>query len=119
MTPALRTVAVVCLVALASGLAVANTAHDTLLKLPTAKRNATLSRFMEASDERCKVIESFFQGFDKTGMAFWSVRCSNAKSFSVSIENDAGGSTKILECSVLKFVSGVECFKKFDEQDAR
>jgi hypothetical protein len=29
------------------------------------------------------------------------------------IYDDAQGSTKILDCAVLKTVSGVECFKRF------
>ena len=68
---------------------------------------------LEGSGENCVVKENFFQGMTKDDQAIWNVRCTNGKAF--MMEPDATGSTKILECSVLKFISGVECFKKFDK----
>ena len=52
------------------------------------------------------------QGMDKTGAAIWNVACSNKSSYVIMVYNDAQGSTKILDCAVLKAVGGGECFKK-------
>lgn len=100
---------------LVSATASANKTHDMLSSRSEEERNRALAQFMERSGERCgQVTRSFFQGMEKkSGKAFWNVRCSNKKSFSIMIYNDRVGSTKIMECSILKAVAGTECFKKF------
>ena len=91
-----------------------NKAHDLLAGQPDAQRNQMLTVFMKQSKENCDSVErSFFQGFDKSRSAFWNVACRNGRSFAVMVYNDASGSTKVLDCGVLKVVAGVECFKKF------
>lgn len=96
----------------------ANETHDRLSKLSTKDRNDFFTIFMRKSNEDCGiVIKSFFQGFSKTsGSAFWNVACTNKKTFVIMINNDATGSTKILECSVVKLLTKVDCFKKFSDQ---
>lgn len=102
------------LITIAPALAFANEANNILSKMSETDRNSALAGLIKRSDEPCgRITKSFFQGLDKSGNAFWNVRCSNKKAFVVMIYNDATGSTKILECSVLKAVAGVECFKKF------
>ena len=49
----------------------------------------------------------------KAGDVFWNVACRNGKAYSIMINNDTDGSTKILSCAVIKAVNGAECFKKF------
>ena len=102
------------LVVMAPALAQANEAHDALVKMTDLQRNYAFAKFMEASGERCpQVTRNMFQGFDKKKNAFWSLTCDNGQSWSVMIYNDAKGSSRILECSVLKAVGGGQCFKKF------
>jgi hypothetical protein len=48
--------------------------------------------------------------------AFWSVVCGDGSSYAVQIEADSVGSTRVLECSVLKAVAGSSCFTKFKDQ---
>lgn len=97
-----------------SASAVANEAHDRLSRMSEAERNKVFAVFMQRSGEPCgRVSKSFFQGLDKKRNAFWSIACSNRQSFQVMIYNDSAGSTKILECSILKTVAKVDCFKKF------
>jgi len=95
----------------------ANEWHRRLLKLSPSERNVVFTNVMKSSGEAdCVVTESFFQGTDpkkRIGDAFWNVRCANKKAFSVSVNDDSGGSTRILECEFLKAVAHVECFKKF------
>ena len=97
-----------------SNAAYPNKAHDVLSGKSEKDRNFALAQFMAKSGESCgQVTKSFLQGQDKSGKAFWNVQCSNKKSFSIIINNDNIGSTRILDCSILKAVAGVECFKKF------
>lgn len=92
----------------------ANPAHLTLLKMGEKERNATLTAFMRQSGERCVVTRSFFQGIhEASGDAFWNVACQNSSALSIMIKNNATGSTKVLECGVMKAIANVECFKKF------
>jgi len=83
------------------------------MRLSDAGRNDELSALMALSAEDCRVTRNFFQGFDKSRNATWNVACSNGKKLAITIYNDATGSTKILDCSVLKALANVECFKKF------
>lgn len=109
----------VCLAALLlpacySGAASANEAHEILSRMSEAKRNATFATFMQRSGEPCgTVARTFFMGFDSRRDAHWSVACSNKKAFAVMIKNDSAGSTRILDCKVLKAVAKMDCFKKF------
>ncbi len=43
--------------------------------------------------------------------AIWSVKCSNGKSFSVSVH--PGGDSQILDCKMLETIGGGHCFKKY------
>ena len=93
--------------------AYANEAHEILSRMSPEKRNEAMTEHMRRSNEPCTVTRSFFQGFDKKRTAHWNVGCSNGAAFVVSIQNDASGSTRILDCKVLKAVAGMDCFKKF------
>jgi hypothetical protein len=91
-----------------------NPTHAALMKLTPTDREAMLTRFMRSSGEKCAVVTTtFFQGFDAQKSAYWNVRCSDGGAFVIQIKNDAQGSTKILECSMMKLVGGGQCFKKF------
>jgi hypothetical protein len=80
--------------------------------LTSAKRNELFTIW--ARGERCgKVTRTFFQGQSQDGTAFWSVQCSNGVGYSVAVHNDDGGSTKIMECGLMKRVTKVDCFDKF------
>lgn len=96
------------------GTALANEAHGMIEKMPDKDRNTTFTDFLKKSGEDCdSVTRNFFQGFDKYKNAFWNVACSNKKSYVIMINNDAVGSTKIMNCAVLKAINAGECFKKF------
>jgi len=43
--------------------------------------------------------------------AFWSIKCTNGKSYSVEVHPQGDG--KVLECSMLKMLHAGECFQKF------
>lgn len=105
-------------VTLANTAIAANVFHERLASLPETERNKFLA--MTIQQERCgRVTYSFYQGSDKSGAAFWNVRCTNGMSYSVAIYPDRTGSTKVLECSVLKALANVDCFVPFTAMDRR
>jgi hypothetical protein len=99
--------------------AVKNGANDWLLaQTPVAQANM----LGKVVGERCKGKTAFYQGTIKSGPralpipgtendTFWSVMCTDGRSFEVEVHPD--GSGQVLECSVLKAMHGGECFKKF------
>jgi len=91
----------------------ANPAHKHVSGLSDAERKAFFERFLKQSGENCNVTRAFYQGSTKRGDAFWNVACKGKDGFSVMINNDARGSTKIMECRLMKTVGGTPCFKKF------
>lgn len=94
-----------------ASLAAANPAHDKLAALNDADRQTALGAVLIG--ERCAVVRTFFQGFDKQRGAYWNAACSDGRAFGVTIKNDAQGSTTILDCAVLKRIARVDCFTKF------
>lgn len=92
----------------------ANPAHNRLQQMSSGERNTFFAKFLQGSGERCdSVTRNFFQGTTKSGDAFWNVACRNGQAFVILISNDAQGSTKILNCAMLKAMNAGECFKKF------
>ncbi len=90
-----------------------NEAHDRLMSMSNSERNMFFTKFFNSGGESCQVVRNFYQGSSKKGDAFWNVACKGKDGFSIIIYNDAAGSTKILECRVMKAVGATPCFKKF------
>jgi hypothetical protein len=105
-------------------LASENKANDYLLSV-TPKQQAEL--LGKVVGEGCIGKISFYQGsMDDRGPrpksatklpghehdAHWSVKCTNGKSFLVSVSPTGAG--QVLECSVLEAVGGGHCFKKYE-----
>jgi hypothetical protein len=91
-----------------------NRANDVLSGMSEPDRAAALVKTL--GGEPCGAVSrTFYQGIlAKDRSAFWNVRCSNGRSYAISINNDATGSTRILDCKVLKTIAGVDCFTKFE-----
>lgn len=97
-----------------AGLTHANKAHSIIANQSESERRAFFTSFIKNSGESCdSVTKTFFQGLSSQREAFWNVRCRNSRAYLIKIDDDATGSTKILDCGVLKAVGGGECFKKF------
>jgi hypothetical protein len=91
-----------------------------MLELDPAARAAALGTVVGSTGDRCKGTESFFMGMSpKDNSALWSVRCSTGKSYEISIDADATGTTSVMDCSILKAVADVDCFARLDSQDNR
>ena len=81
--------------------------------LPESERNFFFTKYLNASGENCdSVLRNFYQGNFKRE-AFWNVECQNKNSFVISVSADKNGSSKIMNCNLLKTINGGECFKKF------
>jgi hypothetical protein len=91
-----------------------NVANDKLLAKTPEDQALYLGVVVNAG---CQGTRAFYMGMSPSDhSAFWSVACRNRSSYGVQIEADAGGSTRVLECSVLKAVAGTSCFTKFANQ---
>ena len=66
--------------------------------------------------DKCTGAQAFFMGSGSDEEAYWSVRCTNGAEYQVQIKADAAGAGTVLECGVLKTVSGIECFKSLSRQ---
>lgn len=92
----------------------ANPAHDQLSSMSEQQRRSVLASFLVKSGEQCSsVTKTFYQGNDKKGNAFWNAACTGGDAFVIQVNNDAKGSTRILDCKVMKAVKAGTCFKKF------
>jgi hypothetical protein len=90
-----------------------NPAHDRLMGLGASAQALLLGQI---AGEGCSGDSAFYMGMDKETNAYWSVRCTNGRSYQVQIQPNATGSTSIMDCDVLKAVAKVSCFAKLDQQ---
>ena len=88
-----------------------NPTHDRLLALPRAERVQTLAKSI---GQGCVGVSAFPMGVTATGkakgLAYWSVRCKDGRSFALQIAPDA--QAVVVDCRLLQ-ANGKECFKKF------
>lgn len=104
---------IIILTALSLSTAGANPGHDQVFAMSESARAKALTQFLHASSEPCgSVNRTFYQGSTRSGDAVWHLGCSNGEAYALTIKNDAEGSTKLLNCKVLKRVKAGECFKK-------
>ena len=93
----------------------ANKAHQMLSDKTNQERNEALTVLLLKSKEDCDlVVRNFFQGLEPEGGAFWSVACGNGHSYIILIENDARGSTRVMDCALIQSLTKGrnECFKE-------
>lgn len=91
----------------------ANPAHSQLLSLSESQRKAIFAKYLSSSGEKCgSVTQTFFQGLDHDDRAYWNARCANGNTYMIQVDDDAGGSTKIMDCSLMAAL-GTPCFTKW------
>src|SRR5262245_3576154 len=88
-----------------------NPIHDRLLSLPPKEQAQTIGKNV---GNDCVGTAAFPMGVVNTtklkGLAYWSVRCKDGRSFAIQIAPNA--ETYVIDCRTLK-ANGKECFKKF------
>src|SRR5471030_1967117 len=66
-----------------------NTGHDLFLTLTPDFRALALGQIVVGSGDMCKGTTTFFMGMNpRNNDAYWSVTCTNGKSYQVSIKAD-------------------------------
>jgi hypothetical protein len=96
--------------------ATGNEANDLMLSLPQDKQLSALGRFVSSAGYRCVGERVFYAGIAQERIAYWSVGCTDGHSYQVEFAHDAGGSTKILDCQILKSVAKSDCFVKLQDR---
>jgi hypothetical protein len=97
-----------------------NPAHDRLMHADLATRATALGLMVVSSGDSCKGRDTFFMGMNsQDNGAFWSVHCTNGKSYAVNISANSTGSTTVLDCAGLKAVADTDCFVTFENQKNR
>lgn len=92
----------------------ANPAHKKIESMSEPARQAFMVKYLNSNGETCpRVDRTFLQGVNANGDAFWNISCRPGKSYLLMIENNARGSTKVIDCAVLKAIKGGICFVKF------
>jgi len=103
-------------VAATSGLrAQTNAVSDAIRKMAEPDRVSALTEFLRQSGESCDVTRTFYQGANESGDAFWNVACRIGVAFAIMINADAGGTTRVLDCSAMKEITSAECFRSFED----
>jgi hypothetical protein len=90
-----------------------NPVTDRLLALPEEQRIATLGRL---AHHNCVGTRAFLMGVTRTGTArgtaYWSVACTNGRSYVIQINRDRKGTSFVADCRVLEG-TGRQCFQEF------
>ncbi|MBI2790885.1 MAG: hypothetical protein HYX61_02905 [Gammaproteobacteria bacterium] len=88
--------------------------HRLIMRMSSSERTKLFGQQLNESGIACTPTSTFFQGTGADKTAYWNVACSNGMRYAIAIENDAKGKTTILDCSVLKSVTNVDCFKNLE-----
>lgn len=105
----MKTAMIFSIAILASSAALANVAHNALLRRNAADQQKVLSRIVISSGHACTgAIDANFKFIEpKSDYAYWRVHCGSA-AYLVEIQNDEAGSTKVLDCSKTKSMK-IDC----------
>lgn len=108
---ALKAVLILSSCAIFGAVAGPNASQDALSTLSESKRNSAFTSIL--SGEKCgTVTRSMYQGSDNRNNVFWSLECNNGEAYQIMIAANTTGSTRLLNCKVLKAVNS-SCFKRF------
>jgi hypothetical protein len=87
-----------------------------LLDMSEEARRTLLRKVAQSSGVKgTKVTKTFYQGSDTRENHIWSAACAQGRSFSITLYNDAKGSTGVVDCGVLVAVAGVSCFESLPQ----
>ena len=92
----------------------ANPVHNQIADASEAGRLRFFANVLNTSGDSCpSASRTFFQGKDKTGAVYWNIQCSNGKAYQMQIANNATGSSRSLDCELIKKMNAGICFKPF------
>lgn len=90
-----------------------NPSHDKLSALSETGQAIVLGQAVVGRP--CEGTRAFYMGMDKERAAYWSVGCSDGRSYQIQIQPDSTGSTRALDCAVVKAIN-LSCFSKLNGQ---
>jgi hypothetical protein len=94
-----------------------NRANDLLATLPADLQAVALGKIV---NDGCDGHSAFYMGISPSDHgAFWSVRCRDGRSYQITIEANATGSTSSMDCAALKAIADLDCFVRMDDQSHR
>jgi hypothetical protein len=86
-----------------------NSENDFLLTQTPAEQASFLG---VASGKDCRGTEAFFMGLDTRKTGFWSLRCTDGRTFMIAISPQGTSSQLVVECRVLEAMrTGKICFR--------
>jgi hypothetical protein len=78
-----------------------------------AERARILRSLINSSGYPCSVVTTIlFRGADDDQAGYWAVACSDGGNWQVQVKNDAGGSSSVASCEVLRAVK-IDCWQRF------
>jgi hypothetical protein len=88
-----------------------NRAHELFVDAPPAtKKKVMESQIQYVGEKPCSVTRVSFRFFEQQSkLSMWRADCSDGRSYMVNFAADAGGSSKVLSCAVMKSI-GNDCF---------
>ncbi len=99
--------------ACATGAAARNAADDQLKTFTETSQRAALAGVVRSAGDACSAVtKTPYRGRDKQDHAYYAVRCKEGTEYQVQIKSDAGGSTSVLSCAVMKRLN-TACWTKF------
>lgn len=98
--------------AVAGSLASAQT-YRMLEQQSNAEKARILRSLINSAGNPCSEVTTvMFRGADADQAGYWTVSCSDGGNWQVQVKNDAGGSSSVVSCDVLRAVN-VDCWQKF------
>jgi len=92
----------------------ARSPSDELLAKSSVEQRAILAELIRGLGDRCPAAERvLFRGADAKRNGSWAIECRGGEDYAVTIKNDPGGSTQILECDILHAFGGPGCWERF------
>lgn len=86
--------------------AVSNEAHRLLQQRSMAEQAKFLGTSVNAAGHACRPSGSTFKGMDQDDNAYYTVFCDNGQTYMVQVKPDAGGSTRVLSCDIVRLTGG-------------
>jgi hypothetical protein len=85
-----------------------NPAHDQFVKLTMANRLEAFRRI----ETGCTHRDHEWLGIANDNSSYWRLDCAGGTAYLIRIQGDAQGTTKSVECSVLRAIGATDCYKK-------
>lgn len=92
----------------------ANPVDDIFSNKSSAEQKTYFAKLLRDRGESCvEITRLFYRGKNINGDAYWAATCSNAVDWNFRVPANRKAKIDVIECSLIKAASRVDCFKKF------